>query len=105
MPLTVKKENFLGELTANVATPTVMYHLPPGETRIDVVYPLGTTGSVTPKQTKDPNNTTNLGPIEFCGEQIVLTNTNSFSMKGPCWVCFIVDSFAGTDPIIIFGTR
>jgi len=102
---TVKKENFLGELTDDVSTPTVMYLLPPGETRVDVVYPSGTTATVTPKQTKDPDNTTNLGPVEINGEEVELTNTGSFLITGPGWVCFIVASFSGTDPISVFGTR
>ena len=101
----VKQENFVGRITANVSTPTVMYRLPPGDTRVDVTYPDGTTATVTPKQTQDPENTTNLAPVEVNGTEVELTNTGSFVLTGPCWVCFIVASFSGSDPISVFGTR
>ena len=102
---TIKKEHFVGELAANISTPDTMYPLAPGENRIDVVYPDGTAGTVTPKQTKDPNNVTNLGPVELCGDQIVLTNTYSYIAQGPGWMCFIVSGFSGSNPISVFGSR
>ena len=103
--MTVEKEVLMGEVSANAATPTVMYRLPPGITRVDVTYPSGTTATLTPKTTQAPQNTANLAPIYADGEEVSITGTDAFEVRGPGWLCFIVASFSGSSPISIFGSR
>lgn len=103
--MTTKLEHGVGQITEDAAVPTVMYPLKPGLNRIDVTYPNGTAATITPKSTKDPNNTDNLAPVEIDGTALEITATTQFQFVGPGWLCFGVSSFSGTDPIDVFITR
>ncbi len=103
--MTTKLPHPVGTIAANAATPGDMYPLRPGMNRVDVTYPSGTTATITPKSTKDPNNTDNLAGVFVDGTELEITATNQFQIVGPGWLCFVVASFSGTDPIDVFISR
>jgi len=103
--MTTKLDHPVGTIAANAATPVEMYPLRPGLNRVDVTYPSGTTATITPKSTKDPNNTDNLASVEIDGAALEITGTEQFQVVGPGWLCFVVASFSGTDPIDVFISR
>ncbi len=103
--MTTLKEHGIGKISGNAATPDDMYPLLPGTNRVDVTYPAGTTATITPKSTKDPNNTASLAPVVLDGSEVSITNTYQFQFVGPGWLCFIVSGYSGATSIDVFITR
>lgn len=103
--MTTLKDRPVGTIAANAATPNEMYPLLPGVNRVDVTYPSGTSATITPKSTKDPNNTANLGSVFVDGVAVSITGTYQFQVMGPGWLCFAVSGFSGANPIGVFITR
>jgi hypothetical protein len=82
-------------LSANATAPTHYLPLPPGKSRVDVVYGTGVTGTVTPKTSINPGIVAANAPLELNGEELVLYSSYSFEVTGPGFIGFIVASLAG----------
>lgn len=82
-------------LGANEAAPTYFIPIGSGEHRVDIIFAENVTGTVTPKQTVDPENPDSMSAITVNGAELVLTTTGCFVIEGPCWVGCIVASLTG----------
>lgn len=83
-------------LTANAATPVDFIQLGNKEYRIDIEFPPGALGTITPKQTVNPANTNALHDCKESGTAISVTGSYSFIIAGPCFVGFVVSGLSGT---------
>jgi len=90
-------------LSANQATPVSFIKLGKGEHRVDIEYAQGATGTVTPKQSTNPANTSALQPCTVNGTDVVATGTTSFIVAGPCCIGCIVASLSGS--VQVFANR
>lgn len=83
------------ELGANDSGPSYFIPIGPGEHRVDIIYGIGVTGTVTPKHTANPKNANSMNAVTIEGEDLVLTGTGGFSVLGPCWVGCVVATLSG----------
>jgi len=88
-------------LSADIATPVDFIFLDDGPYRIDIDYPTGVTGTVTPRQTVDG---TVLKPVLDCSDAaIVITGSGQFGLYGPVRLGFIVASITGS--VTIYASK
>jgi len=83
-------------ISANQATPSTFIRLGKGEHRVDIEYSSGGSGTVTPKQTTNPNNTSALQEITKDGTAIAATGSTSFIIAGPICIGCIVATLSGS---------
>lgn len=83
-------------LSSNEATPTKFIKLGKGEHRVDITYASGATGTVTPKESTDPNNASALQSVTVDGAAVVATASTGFITSGPCFIGCVVASISGS---------
>lgn len=83
-------------LSTNAATPDTFFKVGKGEHRVDITYSSGGSGTITPKQTSNPNNPSALQAVTVDGTELVATGSTSFIVFGPTFIGCIVASISGT---------
>lgn len=97
-------DNPLITLSANANPPTQCFWLAKGRHKVDIIYGVGVTGTVTMVQTMSPGNTNSLDPVEEEGIPYSTTKTDSRIVEGPGYYAFPVSSLAGGS-ITVRATR
>lgn len=93
--MTVLLDNAQLVIAANIAAPTTFLPVKPGVNRVSITYPVGVTGTITPKFTVDPSNANSLDSVRENGTAVVATGSKSFQVLGPGWIGFVAATLSG----------